>query len=105
VVEQEELDEIAPGRSRTIDIDTFVDLDEIDPIYFQKSYWLGLLGDRQHHLKFVERSLDYQVTHDSGLEYLKETHAKYPPPALAGGGSGDVAQPEGATDELDEEAS
>jgi DNA end-binding protein Ku len=41
VVEQEELDEIAPGRSRTIDIDTFVDLDEIDPIYFQKSYWLG----------------------------------------------------------------
>jgi DNA end-binding protein Ku len=41
LVEQEELDEIAPGRSRTIDIDTFVDLDEIDPIYFQKSYWLG----------------------------------------------------------------
>ncbi|MCS7482030.1 Ku protein [Umezawaea endophytica] len=41
VVEQEELDDIAPGRSRTIDIDTFVDLDEIDPVYFQKSYWLG----------------------------------------------------------------
>jgi len=41
VVEPEELDAIAPGRSRSIDIDTFVDLDEIDPIYFQKTYWLG----------------------------------------------------------------
>ncbi|HEX6346205.1 Ku protein [Umezawaea sp.] len=41
VVEQEELDDIAPGRSRTIDIDAFVDLDDIDPVYFQKSYWLG----------------------------------------------------------------
>jgi DNA end-binding protein Ku len=41
VVEPEELDEIAPGRSRTIDIDAFVDLDEIDPIHYQKTYWLG----------------------------------------------------------------
>jgi DNA end-binding protein Ku len=41
VVEQEELDDIAPGRSRTLDIDMFVDLDEIDPVHFQKSYWLG----------------------------------------------------------------
>lgn len=41
LIEQQELDEIAPGRSRTIDIEEFVDLDDIDPIYFQKSYWLG----------------------------------------------------------------
>lgn len=40
-VEQEELDEIGPGRSRTIDITTFVDLDQIDPVHFQKSYWLA----------------------------------------------------------------
>jgi len=40
-VEPSELDEIAPGRSRTIDITEFVDLDEIDPIYFQKTYWLA----------------------------------------------------------------
>lgn len=40
-VEPKELEEIAPGRSRTLDILTFVDLDEIDPIYFQKTYWLG----------------------------------------------------------------
>jgi DNA end-binding protein Ku len=41
LVEPSELDEIAPGRSRTIDIEAFVDLDEIDPIFFQKTYWLA----------------------------------------------------------------
>ncbi|CAM2988183.1 Ku protein [Saccharomonospora xinjiangensis] len=41
IIEPEELDEIAPGRSRTIDIDAFVDLEEIDPIFFQKTYWLA----------------------------------------------------------------
>ncbi|GAB3904294.1 Ku protein [Kibdelosporangium lantanae] len=41
LVEPGELDEIAPGRSRTIDINAFVDLDEIDPIFYQKTYWLA----------------------------------------------------------------
>lgn len=41
LVEQDELDEIAPGRSRSIDIEAFVELDDIDPIFFQKSYWLA----------------------------------------------------------------
>jgi DNA end-binding protein Ku len=41
IIEPDELDAIAPGRSRTINIDAFVDLDEIDPIHFQKTYWLA----------------------------------------------------------------
>ncbi|MGC4940265.1 Ku protein [Kribbella sp. DT2] len=41
VVEQEELSDIAPGKSRSLEISTFVDLDEIDPIHFQKSYYLA----------------------------------------------------------------
>ena len=41
LVEQDELDEIAPGRSRSIDIEAFVELDAIDPVFFQKSYWLA----------------------------------------------------------------
>ncbi|MET0235117.1 MAG: Ku protein [Kibdelosporangium sp.] len=41
LIEPDELADIAPGRSRTIDIDAFVDIDEIDPIFFQKTYWLG----------------------------------------------------------------
>ncbi|OLR94296.1 non-homologous end joining protein Ku [Actinokineospora bangkokensis] len=41
IVEPDELDRIAPGRSRTIDISSFVALEEIDPIHFQKTYWLA----------------------------------------------------------------
>lgn len=37
---QEELESVEPGRSRTIDIADFVDAAEIDPIYYQKSYYL-----------------------------------------------------------------
>lgn len=41
IIERKELDEIAPGRSRTIDINAFVDVEEIDPIYFDNAYWLA----------------------------------------------------------------
>jgi DNA end-binding protein Ku len=41
LVEPDELAAIAPGRSRSIEITGFVDLDEIDPIHFQKTYWLA----------------------------------------------------------------
>jgi DNA end-binding protein Ku len=45
LVTDEELEAVAPGRSRTIDITDFVDLAEIDPIYFQKTYYLGPQGE------------------------------------------------------------
>jgi DNA end-binding protein Ku len=38
---QEELESVEPGRSRTIDITDFVDAAEIDPIYYQKTYYLA----------------------------------------------------------------
>jgi len=41
MLDPDELDEIAPGRSRSLEIHQFVDLDEIDPIYYQKTYYLG----------------------------------------------------------------
>jgi DNA end-binding protein Ku len=40
-LDQDELDAIAPGRSRSLEIATFVERDEVDPIYFNKTYWLG----------------------------------------------------------------
>jgi DNA end-binding protein Ku len=40
VLEEEELDSIPVESSRTIDIDRFVEISEIDPIYFQKTYYL-----------------------------------------------------------------
>ncbi|MEU6304393.1 Ku protein [Streptomyces chartreusis] len=44
IVEPEELDEIAPGRSQTIDISDFVDLADIEPAYFDRTYYLGPRG-------------------------------------------------------------
>ncbi|WP_323182104.1 Ku protein [Streptomyces sp. NBC_00424] len=41
LVEPKELDEIAPGRSRSLEIAGFVDLTEVDPIFFDKTYYLG----------------------------------------------------------------
>ncbi|MEU4356192.1 Ku protein [Streptomyces virginiae] len=44
LVEPRELDEIAPGRSRSLEIVGFVDLTEVDPIFFDKAYYLGPRG-------------------------------------------------------------
>ncbi|WP_442810443.1 Ku protein [Streptomyces sp. NBC_01232] len=38
LVEPKELDEIAPGRSRTIEVSGFVDLDTVDPIFYRGPY-------------------------------------------------------------------
>jgi DNA end-binding protein Ku len=40
-ITREELDEIDPKKTRAIEIQDFVDLDEIDPIYFDHPYYLG----------------------------------------------------------------
>ncbi len=44
LVEPNELDEIAPGGSRSLEIAGFVDLAEVDPIFFDKTYYLGPRG-------------------------------------------------------------
>ena len=45
LVSDEELESVEPGRTRTIDITDFVDLAEVDPIYFQRTYYLAPRGD------------------------------------------------------------
>lgn len=44
VVEPDEIDEIAPGRSQTIDITDFVGLEEIEPVYFDRTYYIAPRG-------------------------------------------------------------
>jgi DNA end-binding protein Ku len=41
VLTKDELSELEPPRSRAIEIQDFVDLDKIDPIYFEQPYFLG----------------------------------------------------------------
>jgi DNA end-binding protein Ku len=40
-ITSEELDALAPEKTRTIDIEDFVDLEEIDPIYYDHPYYLA----------------------------------------------------------------
>jgi DNA end-binding protein Ku len=44
MVDDEELEFVAPGRSRSLDIYAFVGLDEIDPMYFHRPYYVGPTG-------------------------------------------------------------
>ncbi len=41
VVDPDELEPFVPAATKTIDLEEFVDLDQIDPIYFEKPYYLA----------------------------------------------------------------
>lgn len=43
--EKEELDELRPDSTRAIEVTDFVALDEIDPIFYERTYWLAPDGD------------------------------------------------------------
>jgi DNA end-binding protein Ku len=41
MLDREELESVAPGQSRSIDVETFVEADAIDPLHFSKTYFIG----------------------------------------------------------------
>jgi DNA end-binding protein Ku len=55
-VDAEELRSLAPERSRALEVERFVDLQEIDPVHFEKSYYLipqrGEVTERPYWLLF-----------------------------------------------------
>jgi DNA end-binding protein Ku len=44
-VDPGELERLRPRATRTIDVADFVDLADIDPIYYERTYWLGPDGE------------------------------------------------------------
>lgn len=46
VLEQDELEQLRPEATKTIDIEEFVNLTEIDPIYYEHTYYLAPEGGR-----------------------------------------------------------
>jgi DNA end-binding protein Ku len=46
IVEPEELDEIVPGRSKSLEITGFVDLHQVDPIFFDTTYYIAPRSER-----------------------------------------------------------
>jgi DNA end-binding protein Ku len=51
VVTEEELNSVQPRKTRTIDIEAFVDLADVDPIYFDHPYYLTPAGDSEGTLR------------------------------------------------------
>lgn len=49
IVTQEELESVAPESSRSIAIDDFVELADIDPIYFERAYYLAPRDEASEH--------------------------------------------------------
>ena len=43
--ERGELDDLRPESTKAVEVSDFVALDDIDPIYYERTYWLGT--DRQ----------------------------------------------------------
>lgn len=43
--EKDEVAALRPDSTKAIEVLDFVDLDEVDPVYFDKTYWLGPDGD------------------------------------------------------------
>jgi DNA end-binding protein Ku len=58
IVEEEEFKALAGERSKTIDILDFVDLKEIDPIYFDKSYYLAPEDTSQKAYKLLQTAME-----------------------------------------------
>jgi len=42
---KDELDELRPASTRSVDVTDFVALEDIDPIYYERTYWLAPDGD------------------------------------------------------------
>lgn len=43
--DKDELDELRPASTRTVEVSDFVALDDVDPIFYDRTYWLGPDGD------------------------------------------------------------
>jgi DNA end-binding protein Ku len=57
-LEDEDLDRLDIELTKTIDICDFVDLDEIDPIYFRKAYYLSPQDGAEKPYRLLERALE-----------------------------------------------
>jgi DNA end-binding protein Ku len=51
MVSDEELSAVEPRKTRTIDIEQFVDLQDVDPIYFDHPYWVVPGADNEGALR------------------------------------------------------
>lgn len=64
VVSDEELSSVEPRKTRTIDVEAFVDLAEVDPIYFDHPYYLVPAGESEGTLRAYQLLVEAMGNHD-----------------------------------------
>ncbi len=105
-ITDEELESLSPERSRTIEIIEFIDMEEVDPLYFDHPYYLVPLkgGEKAYRLlaevmhrtnragvaKFVLAEREYLVALTSRKGALALTTLHYSEELLPAAGSGEV---------------
>jgi DNA end-binding protein Ku len=55
---KEEMEALAPEKSRAIEVQDFVDLEEIDPIYFDSPYYLGPADGAERAYSLLVRAME-----------------------------------------------
>lgn len=58
IVTDEELDRLAPEKSRDIDLRKFVEQDSIPPLYFERSYFLTPAGNTQKAYNLLAKTME-----------------------------------------------
>ncbi|HEX8906540.1 MAG TPA: Ku protein [Longimicrobiaceae bacterium] len=58
IVDDDELERLAPERTRDIDVRQFVKLEEIDPIYFERGYYLAPAGGSNKAYRLLARVME-----------------------------------------------
>jgi DNA end-binding protein Ku len=58
VVDKEEIDAAGGSRSRIVDVERFVPLADIDPVFFDKSYFVGPQDDGADAYKLLQAAMD-----------------------------------------------
>ena len=72
ILTKDELSELDPKKTRAIEIQDFVDLDDIDPIYFEQPYYLGPdKGAERAYALLVQAMKDLYAT-EITVEELRE---------------------------------
>jgi DNA end-binding protein Ku len=64
VITDEELDSVQPRKTRTIEISAFVDLEQVDPIYFDHPYFLIPAGDSEGTLRAYRLLVETMASQD-----------------------------------------
>ena len=92
VIEPEELDSIEPKKTRTIDIEDFVELDQIDPIYYDHPYYLAPgTGAEKPYKLLLEAMKATEQGRDRARGHPLEGEAGGHPPARRRADHGDAA--------------